>query len=79
MKLIRIIALEGIRRNWKVVVRYVKSADNLLSNALSHFKMSTFWDNAPSTMAWRPDEIPHSLKPVTKIWDSKVDYLNQLT
>ena len=51
MKLIRIIALEGIRRNQKVVVRYVKSADNLLSDSLSRIKMSTFWDNAPSTMA----------------------------
>ena len=76
MKLIRIIALQSLQFNRKVVVRYVWSVDNMLSDLLSRFQMPHFWKHAAPTMACRADQIIDLIQPITRIWISNNDYLN---
>ena len=76
MKLLRILALEGIHHNRRLLVCHVRSENNLLSDALSRMNNSKFWRHAPPTMSEYPDKISNSIAPVTKIWNSKGEYLN---
>ena len=69
MKILRLIALDGIKYNHRVYVKYVKSKENILADALSRFEFKKFWRNAPKTMNRFPDEIPEHIWPVDKIWN----------
>ena len=68
MKLLHMITLDGIKYNRRVVVEYVRSKDNGLSNALSRMNFREFWRLAPATMQPLPLQIPQDIWPVTKIW-----------
>ena len=68
MKFIRLIALSNIKYNRQVIVRYVKSKDNVLADALSRLEFDRFWMNAPESMNQIPDCIPSQYWPITKVW-----------
>ena len=70
MKLIRILTLDGIYCNGKIVVKYVPSKMNYLADALSHLDFERFWQKAPSTMNRVPDVISESLWPIENLWFS---------
>ena len=68
MKLIRILALNNLKFNRRVFVKYVKCKDNVLAHALSRFQFKRFWDNAPESMNELPDAICEEIYPVEKVW-----------
>ena len=75
-KLIRILALQGICSNRRVKVQYIRSKDNILSDALSRLDFKRFWKNAPPSMNQIPDKLSEFLWPITKVWDDKFDCWN---
>ena len=75
-KLVRLLALCGIKQNLRVFVRYVRSNDNWLSDALSRMNFSKFWELAPKGMMTQPDKPLSSIFPPERIWDSEDNYLN---
>ena len=70
MKLIRILTLDGIYCNRKIVVKYIPSKMNYLADALSRLDFECFWQKAPSTMNRVPDVILESLWPIENLWFS---------
>ena len=68
MRLIRILALDGIMCNRRVFVKHIRSEDNVLSDALSRLDFKRFWSNAPEEMNGLPDPIPEALLPIEKVW-----------
>ena len=68
MRLIRMIALNGIINNRRLFVRHIKSKDNFLLDALSRMNFSHFWRLAPPTMNTLPDVLPAELWPMSKVW-----------
>ena len=76
-KLIRLIALCGIKHNLRVFVRYVRSSDNWLSDALSRLDFFRFYKLAPKNMNKNPDRPKADFWPAQKIWFSDYEYLNE--
>ena len=70
MKLIRLLALDGIRYNRRVFVKHVKTKLNTLADALSRMNLKRFWKYAPKSMNKYPDNIPPTIWPVEKFWFS---------
>ena len=68
MKLIRILTLNNLQFNRRVFVKYVKSKENVLADAISRTNWSKFWSYTPKTMKRCPDSLPAQIWPVTKIW-----------
>ena len=68
MKLIRLLTLDGILRNRRVFVQYIRSRDNILPDALLRFHMDRFWKFAPRNMQLLPDTIHTDIWPVEKVW-----------
>ena len=69
MKLLRFISLNNLICNRRVFACYIKSADNVLSDALSHLQFKCFWDAAPITMNKNPTAISPIVWPASKIWE----------
>ena len=70
MKLIRIIALEGIIHNRKICVRHVRSEMNVLADALSRLDFKHFWKFVPTTMKCAPEPLLALIWHVQKLWFS---------
>ena len=68
MKLIRVLALQGIRHHRCIRVKYVCSKDNILADVLSRFEFSRFWTNAPALVHPKPDPVSNKLWPIEKVW-----------
>ena len=68
MKILRLLALDGIKYNRRVFVKYVKSKANTLADTLSRLDYRKFWKHAPTTMKAWPDTIPGHIWPIEKIW-----------
>ena len=75
-KLVQLIALCGIKYNVRLFVRYIKSAKNWLSDALSRLDFNRFHTLAPTGMRTYPDPPKPQFWPPQKIWFSENDYLN---
>ena len=67
MLLLRLLVLNSLIFNRRVTVKYVKSADNFLADALSRGQMSHFRRLAPD-MAKTPDVIDECIWPLSKLW-----------
>ena len=79
MKLIQFIALQGIHFNHGVsvrFVRFVRSKQNVLPDALSRMDFKRFWTNAPKSMNPLPTKLPEQLWPIQKIWSQHFNILN---
>ena len=71
MKLIRILVLHCLKVNIKVKVKYIKSKDNALADALSRGKFNVFLreaEQAGITVNKYPTPIPQIVWPMEKIW-----------
>ena len=67
MFLLRLVVLEGLARNVKIKVKYVKSKDNDKADALSRMQFKRFRRLAPK-MDMRPTPIPDIIWPLSKLW-----------
>ena len=67
MVLIRIITLQGLINNVKILAKYVHSKDNQRADALSRWKLQLFKHLTPNANPF-PEEIPTDLWPLQKIW-----------
>ena len=68
LQLLRLLALNNLRFNRRISVRYVKSEDNYLADSLSRGKFKDFWDKAPKNMDRYPTPLPEQLWPIEKVW-----------
>ena len=68
MILLRLLVKNNLQYNRRIWVKYVKSKDNVLCDALSRFQFDRFWKNAPDTMMAFPDKISDEIWPPQKIW-----------
>ena len=68
MKLLRLLTLNNLVHNRRVLVRHVGTELNLLADSLSRMNLSKFWKLAPKTMNRFPDVITDELYPIEKIW-----------
>ena len=68
MKLIRCLVLNGMRYNRRILVRYVKSSENVLSDSLSRLDFKRFWRSTLKGMNRLPDPMPKEIWPIEKIW-----------
>ena len=68
MYLLRILTLNGLIHNHRINVKYVKSAENYLSDALSRGQISKFKHLAPPQTNQNPDVIHPDLWPLSKLW-----------
>ena len=67
MILIRLITLKSLLFNVRVYVKYVKSKDNILTDALCRGQMGRFRQHGPQ-MELHPMPIPQEIWPLQKIW-----------
>ena len=70
MKLIRILALNGLRYNRRLLVKHVRSKNNILADSLSRMNFKRFRVNAPVSMNWYPDKIAPEIWSIDKIWSN---------
>ena len=68
MKLIRIMALSGLKYNYRVWVKFVPSKQNILADSLSRLDFSRFWKHASSSMELQPCPLPQEIWPMEKVW-----------
>ena len=68
LKLVRLLTLNNLQFNRRVMVKYVQLKSNILSDALSRLDFKTFWEHAPKNMNLQPDDLPASIWPIQKIW-----------
>ena len=57
MVVLRLPILNGLYYSRRILVRYVKSRDNILADSLSRGKLDIFWKNAPSGTKLFPDKF----------------------
>ena len=76
LKLIRILALQGIQFNRKIQVRYIKSRKNIHADALIQLDLTRFWKHVVSGTFMTPTLIPQQLWPMDKIWSKKFNILH---
>ena len=68
MKLIWLLAMDGIKYNRRVFVQHVRSKQSTPANAISRMDFVRFWEHAPKNMKRTPDAIPEEIWLVQKIW-----------
>ena len=72
LKMIRLMALDGIKFNRRVFVHYIDTKLNILADSLSRMDFVDFWVHAPSDMVDSPDSIPDDIWPADKIWFNQI-------
>ena len=70
MLLIRLIVLESLKFNVKVMAKYVNTKDNGLADSLSRLNFKHFWMLGPN-MEKVPTSPPVELWPIWKVWMKK--------
>ena len=70
MFLIRLLVLNNLKFNRRIWVKHVKSAENILADALSRLNFKKFWKFAPRNMDRTPTKLPEELWPASKLWQS---------
>ena len=76
-KLICILAIMGICYNLRIFVKFIRSGDNILYDALSRMNFEHFWRGAPRSINPKPDIIDQQLLPVERLWHDSHSYLLQ--
>ena len=67
LHLLRILVLNGLKFNRRVVAEYLSSKNNFLSDALSRGKLRRFFDLAPKSINKHPDKVNLLVWP-SKLW-----------
>ena len=79
MKLIRIIALEAITWNRKVLVRHVRTEDNYLADSLSCLKLKRFFQLASNNVNAVGENVTSvPIWPMKLFWKDETNYLCKL-
>ena len=68
MKLIRLITLEGLLQNVRILAKHISTRDNYLSDSLSRLQFRRFWRLVPASMHKYPTPVPMALWPMSKVW-----------
>ena len=68
MMLLRLLALDNMRRDRRVFVEHIEGKQNNLSDALSRLQFDRFFDQAPNDVNEYPERLPEELWPLSKIW-----------
>ena len=68
MKLIRILIFNCMLHNRCIFVNHVRTEKNILADSLSHMNFTRFWKNAPAGTSKYPDEVPHEIWLIEKVW-----------
>ena len=68
MKLLCILAVNGIFYNRRILVKYIASKSNILADSLSRMRFDIFWKHAPPSMNSKLDRLPEEIWPVERIW-----------
>ena len=70
MVLLRLIVLQGLRHNVKIMAKYVRSHDNGRADALSRHKFELFYKLSAHKLNLEvsPVPIPEEIWPMQKIW-----------
>ena len=71
MVLIRKLTLISLVNNVRIFAKYIPTKENSLSDSLSRYQMSRFWDLVEKkklNMDQMATPIPEEYWPVTKIW-----------
>ena len=68
MVLVRLITFQEMKYNVRIKAKYVESAKNTLSDALSRGQTKRFWKNAHEGMNKNRTLVPSEIWPVSKIW-----------
>ena len=68
MMLLRLLVLNGLIYNRRVLVKYIKSKKNILADSLSHQKFEVFWKHAPANTKRFPERLPPMLWLLSKLW-----------
>ena len=66
--LLRMLALNNLMYNRKLVVHYVESAKNVLSDHLSRLRLNEFFRNAPEDVKSEAEQLPPEIWPASRIW-----------
>ena len=74
MHLIRILTLDGLIYNRRVKVVYIKSADNILPDALSRLDFKRFWKTAPY-MNPQPDNVHPLMKSAKRLFTTDNEFV----
>ena len=68
MYLLRLLVFNGLIHNCRVFVKYINTKNNFLADALSCLDLPRFCRLGGNMMNTFPDNVHHSLWPLTKIW-----------
>ena len=68
MYLLRLLVLNGLQFNQRVVAQHIMGTDNKMSDALSRNQLDRFRHVAPPGMKQYPDKISEMLWPLSKLW-----------
>ena len=68
MKLIRLLVLEGLKRNMRIYAKHVRTNLNGKADALSRLDLGRFRRLGGSSMNDSPTPVPVELWPMEKIW-----------
>ena len=68
MVLLRLLVLNGLTFNRRILVKYIPTKKNNLADALSHLRLDLFWRCTPSGTRKYPERIPPTLWPLSKLW-----------
>ena len=69
-RLLRLITLNNLINNRRVLTKYVCTKDNFLADSLSRFQYKHFWNLAPATMNKYPSVISPLVWPAIQLWDN---------
>ena len=75
-KLLRLLALDGMRNNRWVFVRHVRTEKNNLADALSRNQLNRFWREAPPGMNTRSNALSKRIWPIQKVWNDNDCQIN---
>ena len=68
MYLLRLIMLDNLIHNRRVFIKYVRTFDNYLADALSRLQFDRFWKLAPKGTNPLPCKLSSLVWPVSNIW-----------
>ena len=68
MVLLRLLILNGLIFNRRVLAIYIRSKNNILADSLSRNHLGIFWKQAPQNTKKTPKKIPPILWPLSKLW-----------
>ena len=77
MILLRLLVLSGLQYNRRICVKYVRSQDNSLSDALSRLDLNRFRRLGPKMNSFA-DKVSPEVWPLSNLWNNAINFINNL-